>query len=133
MPIGTANSMPPSISSTVGPMVVRELLDHHLVGDDRAAEIAAQHAQDVFDELHGDRPVEPEIQADGRDGLGLGVGPGDDHRRIGRHDLHQAEAQEEDPEQRRERDQQAMDDLPSHALSADRSAKGTRAGFADVS
>ena len=29
----------------------------------------------VFAELDGDRPIETEFQADGGDGLGLGVGP----------------------------------------------------------
>ena len=101
-----------------------ELLGHHLVGDDRAAEIAAQHAADILDELDGDRPVEPELEADGGDGVGLGVGAGDDHRRIGRHDLQQAEAKEENPEQSGERDQQAVDDLSSHAPSSDRLDQG---------
>ena len=118
-PLGTAISIAPSISSTVGPMVMREFLAHHLVGDDGAAEIAAQHAHDVFEELHRDRSVEAEFLADGGDGLGLGVGPGDDHRRIGRHHLQQAKAKEENPEQSGERNQQTMDNLLSHATPTD--------------
>jgi len=96
-----------------------ELLAHHLVGDDRASEIATQHPQDVFEELDRDRSIEAELEPDRRDRIGLGVGAGDDHRRIGRHDLQQAEAQEQHPEQGGEGDQKAMDDLSCHTLSAD--------------
>ena len=94
-----------------------DLLDHLLVGDDRAAEIAVRDAPDVFGELDDDRPVEPELEADRGDGVGLGVRPGDDRGRIRRHDLHQAEAQEQHAQQSRERDQQPMDDLASHNAS----------------
>ena len=89
-----------------------------------ATEIAAQHPADIVGELDGDRPVEAELEADGGDGFRLGVGAGDDHRRIGRHDLQQAEAKEENPEQSGERDQQAVDDLSSHAPSSDRLDRG---------
>ena len=119
-PLGTAISIAPSISSTVGPDGHRQFLAHHPVGNDGAAEIAAQHTQDVFEELDRDRSVEAEFLADRGDGLGLGVGPGDDHRRIGRHDLQQTKTEEENPEQGGERNQQTMDNLLSHATPTDR-------------
>ena len=97
----------------------RQFLAHHPVGNDRAAEIAAQHPQDVFEELDGDRAVEAKLEADRGDGLGLGVRPGDDHRRIGRHDLQQTKTEEEYPEQGGERNQQTMDNLLSHAMPTD--------------
>ena len=98
----------------------RQLLAHHPVGNDRAAEIAAQHAQNVFEELHRDRTVEAEFEANRGDGLGLGVGPGDDHRGIRRHHLQQTKTEEENPEQGGERNQQTMDNLLSHATPTDR-------------
>ena len=126
-PLGTAISIAPTISSTVGPDGHRQFLAHHPVGDDRAAEIAAQHAQDVFEELDRDRSVEAEFLADRSDGLGLGVGAGDDHRRIGRHHLQQAKTEEENPEQGGERNQQTMDNLLSHATPTDRLGHEERA------
>ena len=111
----------------------RQFLAHHPVGDDGAAEIAAQHTQDVFEELDRDRSVEAKFLADRGDGLGLGVGAGDDHRRIGRHDLQQTKTEEENPEQGGERNQQTMDNLLSHATPTDRLGHGKRAAaYADV-
>jgi hypothetical protein len=105
---------------------VSEFLDHHLVGDDRAAEVTLQHAADIVDELDRDRPVEAELEADGGDGFGLGFRAGDDHGRIGRHDLQQAEAQEQHAEQGGKRDQQTVKDLSSHAASPGRSHQENR-------
>ena len=93
----------------------RQLLDHLLVGNDRAAEIAAHHAHDVFEELHRDRTVEPELQPDRGDGFRLGVGACDHHRGIGRHHLQQAKTQEQHPDERGDRYQQTMDNLSCHS------------------
>ena len=118
-PIGTASSIAAQHQLDRRADGHRQFLAHHPVGNDGAAEIAAQHTQDVFEELDGNRSVEAEFQADRGDGLGLGVGPGDDHRRIGRHHLQQTKAEEENPEQGGERNQQTMDDLLSHATPTD--------------
>ena len=114
MPIGIANSMPAIISSSVGPMVeaissITILLE--MIERPRSPCI---DAPDVFGELDDDRPVETELEADRGDRLGLRVGTGDDRRGIRRHHLHQAKAQEQHAQQRRERDQEPMDDLASH-------------------
>jgi len=65
------------------------------VGDQRDTEIALQHAREIDAELHEDGPVEPQILPDLGDELGRRGGAGDDRRRIGRDELQQQEAEEQ--------------------------------------
>ena len=118
-PIGTAISIAPSISSTVGPMVIASSSLTILLEMMERPRSPRSTRRMYSKNWMGIGSVEAELQADGGDGLGLGVGTGDDHRRIGRHHLQQAKAEEENPEQSGERNQQTMDDLLSHATPTD--------------
>jgi hypothetical protein len=62
--------MAPTISSVVGPTVACSSSHHRLVADDRAAQVALRHAQDVVEELDQQRLVEAEVLADGGHGFG---------------------------------------------------------------
>ena len=128
-----AISMPPSISSTVGPMVSASSSLTILLEMIERPRSPCSTRPIYSANWTGIGAVEAELEADRRDGLGLGIGPGDDHRRIGGHHLQETEAQEENPEQRGERDQQAVDNLSSHAPSSDRFGQGGTRRFPDVS
>ena len=123
-PLGTAISIAPSISSTVGPIVIASsslTIRFEMIERPRSPRRTRMMYSKNCTAIERSRPSS---QPDRRDGLGLGVGTGDDHRGISRHHLQQTKTEEENPEQGGERNQQTMDNLLCHATPTDHEANG---------
>ena len=102
-----------------------KLLRDRDVVDDGDAEITLRQPPEIQTELHMQRLVQPEVAADGGDHLRRRGRAGADGRRIGRHHLHQQEADQQHPEQDRDGEQQPVHGVAQHQPSDGRSVTGS--------
>jgi hypothetical protein len=116
MPSGIAMAAPSSTAQDASSRV----LPIRRVGAEGAAEVAAHGARQPVEVAHRQRVVEAEFRAPLRDRLGRDrldpLGAQQELGRVAGRDRLQAEADQRDHEQHRQRGQQATEQVASHAV-----------------